>query len=44
LGTHWVGFFGVGSLLLLLIALVAWDRTRAGDHGPSPGRRRGIAS
>ena len=28
LGTHWIGFFGVGSVLLLLLSLVAWERTR----------------
>jgi cytochrome oxidase Cu insertion factor (SCO1/SenC/PrrC family) len=26
IGTHWVGFFGVGSLVLLVLAFVTWDK------------------
>jgi dolichyl-phosphate-mannose--protein O-mannosyl transferase len=28
-GTHWVGFFGVGVVLLTLVVAVAWDRVRS---------------
>jgi cytochrome oxidase Cu insertion factor (SCO1/SenC/PrrC family) len=34
-GTHWLGFFGVGSILLLLLAVVTWDKMRS--------RRRPVA-
>jgi cytochrome oxidase Cu insertion factor (SCO1/SenC/PrrC family) len=36
LGTHWVGFFGVGIVLLGLVVAVTWDRMRS--------RRRGEAA
>jgi cytochrome oxidase Cu insertion factor (SCO1/SenC/PrrC family) len=29
IGTHWVGFFGVGVILLLLLVAVTWDRLRS---------------
>lgn len=29
IGTHWVGFFGVSSLVILVIVLVAWDKLRS---------------
>jgi hypothetical protein len=35
IGTHWVGFFGVGSLALLVVVLVAWDKRRTGAPRPS---------
>jgi hypothetical protein len=30
IGTHWIGFFGVGLVLLGLVASVCWDRLRTG--------------
>jgi cytochrome oxidase Cu insertion factor (SCO1/SenC/PrrC family) len=29
IGTHWVGFFGVGVILLGLVVVVTWDKVRS---------------
>jgi cytochrome oxidase Cu insertion factor (SCO1/SenC/PrrC family) len=29
IGTHWVGFFGVGLILLTLVVAVAWEKVRS---------------
>jgi hypothetical protein len=29
IGTHWLGFFGVGAILLTLLVAVTWDRIRS---------------
>jgi cytochrome oxidase Cu insertion factor (SCO1/SenC/PrrC family) len=34
IGTHWIGFFGVGSLALLVVVLVTWEKLRAGAPRP----------
>jgi cytochrome oxidase Cu insertion factor (SCO1/SenC/PrrC family) len=35
-GTHWIGFFGVGAILLLLVVAVTWDRMRSRRRVASP--------
>lgn len=37
LGTHWIGFFGVGMVLLGLVVSVYWDRLRTSPHSASRG-------
>jgi cytochrome oxidase Cu insertion factor (SCO1/SenC/PrrC family) len=34
LGTHWIGFFGVGIVLLGLVLAVTWDRVRSRSNQP----------
>jgi cytochrome oxidase Cu insertion factor (SCO1/SenC/PrrC family) len=31
IGTHWVGFFGVGVILLGLVVVVTWDKMRSAE-------------